>query len=184
MQYGVPTLLLVLGLAAGWIGHALVDPPGRTATVSTYGAWTLSCPPYTNDKASCTMTMPITEKASGVTFASMIMGRAPDGLKLAVTLPLNVYIAPGMALGIGSDAIRPYRYDTCTLQGCVTAISLDDKMLASLRGAKTAKVEFAMPNKDNKPYSVTFSIDGFDNAEAAFERDESTRHSWFRRLWS
>ena len=185
MQYGVLSiLLLIVGVAAGWIAHGLYSPPGRTTTVARFGSWTLSCPPYADPKASCTMTLPIVEKASGVTFANLIMGRAPDGLKLAVTLPLSVYIAPGMALGIGSDAVHEYRYDTCTLQGCVTAIPLDEKMVNALRGAKTARLEFMMPNKDNKPYSVSFAIDGFQSADDAFERDEGLRRSWFRRLWS
>jgi len=184
VRYGIPGLLLVVGLIAGWIGHALVSPPGQTGTVATFGGWTVSCPPYGNPKVSCTMSMPIVEKQSGTAFASLIMGRAPDGLKLAVTLPLSVYLMPGMALGIGSDAPHPYHYDTCTLQGCVTAIAVDDKLLASLRAAKTAKVEFAIPNKDNKPVAVTFPIEGFDRADNAFEHDEALRHSWFRRLWS
>lgn len=184
LQYGVPALLLVAGLIVGWVGHSLAFPPGRTATVASYGSWTLSCPPYKDPKATCTMSMPIAEKQSGVTFANLIMGRAPDGLKLAVTLPLSVYIAPGMAFSIGSDQPHGYRYDTCTLQGCVTAIALDPKMLDSLRGSKTARLEFAMPNKDNKPLAVTFSIDGFDQADDAFQHDEALRHSWFRRIWS
>lgn len=184
LRFGVPVLLLIVGVIAGWIGHNLAFPPGRTTTVANFGNWTVSCPSYADGKGSCTMSMPIAEKASGVTFASLIMGRAPDGLKLAVTLPLSVYIVPGMALTIGSEPIHAYHYDTCTLQGCITAISLNDKMLTSLRNAKTARLEFAMPNKDNKPYAVSFSIDGFQGADDAFERDESLRHSWFWRLWS
>jgi invasion protein IalB len=180
---GVP--VLIVGLLVGWVSHALVSPPGRTATVTPYGGWTLSCPPYSQDKADgCTLGLPVTDKKSGLTFASLLMGRAPDGLKLAVTLPLNVYLMPGMALTIGSDPVRPYHYDTCTTQGCLVAIPLDEKLLASLRSAKQAKLEFAMPNKDNKPYAITFPIDGFVNGDDAFMSDEAMRHSWWRRLWS
>jgi invasion protein IalB len=184
VQFGIPALLFVFGAFAGWIGHALVAPPGQTGTVATFGGWTVSCPPFGNPKATCTMSMPIVDRQSGTTFASLIMGRAPEGLKLAVTLPLSVYLMPGMALGIGSDPPKPYHYDTCTLQGCVTAVTVDDKLLASLRSAKKATLEFAIPNKDNKPVGLTVSIDGFDKADDAFAHDEALRHSWFWRLWS
>jgi len=182
---GVPILTLVVGLIVGWVIHSLESPPGRTATVAAYGGWTLSCPPYSQDKATCTLSLPIIDKQSGSTFASVIMGRGPDGTKkIAVTLPLSVELVPGLALSIGSDAMRSYHYDTCTLQGCVAAITLDDKMEASLRAAKDAKLEFAIPNKENKPYAVTFPISGFGDGDDAFQRDEGMRHSWWRRLWS
>ena len=183
MLIGGP-ILLIVGLIAGWITHALVSPPGRATTIATYGQWTLSCPPYKQDKIECTLGLPILDKPSGATAANLLMGRAPDGLKLAVTVPLSVFLQPGMALTIGSDPARPYRYDTCTIQGCVAAIPLDDKMIASLRSAKQAKLEFAIPSKDNKPYAVTFPLDGFVDADDAFLSDESMRRSWWRRLWS
>ena len=177
-------VLILIGLIVGWIAHALVSPPGRTATIATYGGWTLSCPPYSQDKAECTLALPVTDKPSGATAASLLMGRAPDGLKLAVTVPLSVFLVPGMALTVGSDPVRPYHYDTCTIQGCLVAIPLDDKLLASLRSAKEAKLEFAVPNKDNKAYAVTFPLDGFVDGDNAFQKDEAMRHSWWRRLWS
>lgn len=176
--------ILIVGLLLGWIAHALMSPPGRTATIASYGGWTLSCPPYSQDKVECTLALPVVDKQSGATAANLMIGRAPDGLKLAVTVPLSVYLAPGMALTIGSEAVRPYRYDTCTIQGCLAAIPLDDKLLASLRVAKQAKLEFAVPNKDNKPFAVTFPLDGFVDGDNAFLKDESMRHSWWWRLWS
>jgi invasion protein IalB len=181
---GIPILLLIVGLVAGWIAHALVSPPGQAATVATYGGWTLSCPPYGRDKAECTLALPVLDKQSGGTAASLMMGRASDGLKLAVTVPLSVFLTPGVALALGSDPMRAYHYDTCTIQGCLVAIPVDDKLLASLRSAKQATLEFALPSKDNKPYAVTFPLDGFVDGDDAFLRDEAMRHSWWRRLWS
>ena len=182
--FGVPIVILFVGLLAGWIGHALVSPPGRTATVATYGSWTLTCPPYSQSKVECTLALPIFDKQSGTTAASLTMGHAPDGLKLAVTVPLSVLLVPGMALTVGSEPMRAYHYDTCTIQGCFAAILVDDKLLASLRSAKQATLEFAVPNKDNRPYALTFPLDGFVDGDDAFQQDEAMRHSWWRRLWS
>jgi invasion protein IalB len=179
-----PVLILIVGLIAGWIAHGLVLTPGRAATIATYGKWTLSCPPYSQAKVECTLGMPVVDKQSGATAASLLMGHAPDGLKLAVTVPLSVLLTPGMALTVGSDAARPFHYDTCTIQGCLVAIPVDDKLIASLRAANQAKLEFAIPNKDNKVFAVTFPLDGFADGDDAFLRDEATRHSWWRRLWS
>ena len=181
---GGPILVLVVGFLIGWIAHSLASPPGRTATVVPYGRWTLSCPPYGPDKLECTLAMPVVDKQSGATAASVIMGHAPDGLKIAVTVPLSVFLIPGMALSVGSDPMRTYHYDTCTLQGCLVAIPVDEKLLASLRSAKQATLEFAIPSKDNKPYAVTFPLDGFVDGDDAFRKDEAMRHSWWRRLWS
>ncbi len=181
---GVLVLCLLAGLTVGWIIHALVSPPGRTATIATYGKWTLSCPPYNQSKTGCTLALPIIDKGSGATAATLMMGHAPDGMKLAVTVPLSVFLVPGVGLSVGTDPMRPYHYDTCTLQGCVAAVPVDDKLLASLRSAKQAKLEFAMPSKDNKPYAVTFPLDGFVDGDDAFKKDEAMRHSWWRRLWS
>ena len=183
MLIGGP-IVLIVGLVVGWVAHALVSPPGRTATIATYGKWTLSCPPYSQDKAECILSLPAVEKQSGSTFGGMILGHAADGMKLVVSLPLGVYLMPGMAMTIGSEQPHAYRYSTCTIQGCVVEIPADDKLLASLRGASQAKLEFAMPNKDNKPYIIPFSIDGFADGDDAFNRDTAMRHSWWRRLWS
>ena len=180
---GLP-IILIVGLLIGWIAHGMVSPPGRTATIATYGGWTLSCPPYSQDKAECTLALPVVDKQSGATAASLLMGHAPDGLKLAVTVPLQVILIPGMALSVGAEPPRPYHYDTCTVQGCIVAIPVDDKLLASLRSAKQATLEFAVPSKDNKPYAVTFPLDGFVDGDDAFLTDEAMRHSWWRRLWS
>jgi invasion protein IalB len=184
VQFGVPVLLLIVGLMGGWIGHNLVAPPGQSTTTTNYGVWTSTCAPYSQAKGGCTLQLSIIDKASGVSVANLFVGRAPDGEKLAITLPLNVLIMPGMAMTVGSDPVRNFHYDTCLNQGCITAINLDAKLMASLSAAKQAKIDFAMPTKDRKPLSFTFSIAGFSDAHNAVERDEAMRHSWWRRLWS
>ncbi len=67
--------------------------------------------------------------------------------------------------------------------GCVSAIPVDDKLMASLAKAKKAQLVFAMPNS-KKPFAVTFPLAGFEEAHNAFLRDEAARHSWFWRLLS
>jgi len=179
---GIALVTLLVGLVAGWVAHALLLPPGRSGTVTQYGSWTVACSAYSEPKGACTLSLPIVEKQSGTTFANLLVGRAPDGMKLAVTLPLNVYLMPGIALKVGDGPLHTYHYETCTMQGCIVAISLDDKLLQAMRSSKTAKIDFAMPTKDNKPIEISVALDGFDSADDAFNQDESARHNWWRRL--
>jgi invasion protein IalB len=186
LLYGLPALLLVVGLIVGWVGHGAAYPTGRTATAANYDDWTLTCPPYTDTKSYCTLAEPIIEPRSKMTVASLTLGRVDGALKMLVTFPLNlnILLEPGLGIVVGSDPMRAYHYDTCTPQGCVAIIPVDDKLLQSLRSSKMIQLVFAIPTKDRKPVSLKFSIASFDKADDAYESSESVRHSWFRRIWS
>jgi invasion protein IalB len=179
---GLPVALF-LGAALGWIGHNIVSPPGKEPSVLLYGNWRLGCPALPDPKLSCTLQLPVVDSQSGTTIASLLMGHTPTGLKLEVTLPLSVLIVPGMGIVLDKDKLRGYRYETCTAVGCVAAIPVDDKFMASLQRAQKAQLLFAVPNS-KKPYGMTFSLTGFADARDAFLRDEALRHSWWRRLLS
>ena len=183
LLFGVPALFLLLGTALGWIGHNLIDPPGRVATVALYNNWRVGCPALSEQKGACTMQLPIVDAQSGTTVASLLVGHSPTGLKMVVTLPLEVLIVPGMGIVLGNDKLRGYRYETCTGAGCIASISLDDTVMASLEKAKKAQILFAMPNS-KKPIGLTFALDGFGEARRAFLENDALRHSWWRRLAS
>ena len=179
---GLP-LVLLAGAALGWIGHNIVSPPGKVPSVVLYGNWRLGCPVLSDQKGSCTLQLPVTDSQSGSTVANLLMGHSPTGLKLEVTLPLDVLIVPGMAIVLDKEKVRGYRYETCTAVGCVAAISVDDKFMASFEKAKNAQLLFAVPNS-KKPFGLTFLLTGFSEAHDAFLHDEALRHSWWRRLVS
>lgn len=180
---GVPAFFFLFGIALGWIGHNLIDPPGKVGTVSLYNDWRVGCPALSEQKGACTMQLPIVDAQSGGPIGSLLVGHSPTGLKLVVTVPLEVLIPPGMGLVLGNDKIRGYRYETCTSAGCIASISLNDSLMASLENAKKAQILFALPSQ-KKPISLSVSLEGFSSARAAFVEDDALRHSWWRRLMS
>jgi invasion protein IalB len=183
LQYGLPAVLLLVGLLVGWIGHSLSNPPGAVPTVSLYGNWRLGCPALSDQKGSCTLQLPVVDSQSGATVANLLMGHSPSGIKLEVTLPLEVLIVPGMGMVVGSDKVRTYHYDTCMPQGCITSISVDDKLMDSLQKAQRVQLLFALPNS-KKPYGISVELKGLADAHAAFLNNDGLRHSWWRRLLS
>jgi invasion protein IalB len=180
---GLPALLFVVGAVLGWIGHTLMSPAGKVPTVSVYNNWRLGCPALSDGKGSCTMQLPVLDAQSGGSVANLLFGHSPGGLKMEVTLPLEVLIVPGMGLVLDSDKIRTYPYETCVATGCVSTIPVDDKLMASLEKATKAQLVFAIPNA-KKPYAVSFPLAGFKEAHDAFLRDDAARHSWWWRLFS
>jgi invasion protein IalB len=183
LRFGVPVVLFLVGAVLGWVGHNVASPPGKQASVLVYGNWRVGCAPLSDAKGSCTLQLPVVDTQTGTAVANLILGQSPTGLKMEVTLPLDVLIIPGMGIVVGSDKIRAYHYVTCTLAGCIVAIPVDDKLLASLSNAQKAQLVFAIPN-NQKPVGVSFPLKGFGEAHDAFLANEAMRHSWLRRLFS
>ncbi len=186
MLFAIPAVLFLIGVVIGWAGHGLVSPPTRTTTIATFGGWTLTCPSYKEAKANCEMTTPVVDGPSKITVANIAVGKAADGMKVVINFPLqiNLMLQSGLGLTIGSDAMRTYQYATCTVGGCMAIIPLDDKLHASMRSAKDAKLIFAVPTKDRKPVSMSFPLGAFAEADDAMTHEESIRQSWFWRIWS
>jgi invasion protein IalB len=128
------------------------------------------------------MVQDVVDERSRSEIAHLALGKAKTGLEMVITMPYDVLLAPGMGISIGSDPVRVYPYQTCNTVGCIATVPVDDKMLASLRSAKQARILFAMLN--NKPVGLPFSLNGFDEANSAFSNNEARRSSWWWRLWS
>lgn len=179
----LPLMPLVLGILLGWMLHNLFEPAGSVGSVSLYKNWRVGCPALSQAKGACTMELPIADEQSGVTVANILVGHSPTGLKMEVTLPLEVLILPGMGIVVGNDKLRGYRFDTCTMAGCIASIPLDDSLMKSLENAQSARLLFAMPTS-KKPVALNFPLDGFGDARRAFVRNDALRGSWWRRLWA
>jgi invasion protein IalB len=97
-------------------------------------------------------------------------------------MPFGVALEPGIGLRIGKNPVKVIQYRTCNQIGCIAVTDLDDKMLASLKGAKDAQLLFA--GMDGKPVGVPISLNGYNDAHRAYASEESRRANWFWRLWS
>jgi invasion protein IalB len=98
-------------------------------------------------------------------------------------MPLGVALEPGVGLVLGTDPMRTAKYRTCTQQGCVVDITIDQKLQAQLDAGKDGRLVFA-GSTDNKPIAIPVSLKGYGNAKSAYNRSEAKRASWFWRMWS
>ena len=98
-------------------------------------------------------------------------------------MPLGVALEPGVGLAFGTDPMRTAKYRTCTEQGCIVDIVIDDKLQAALDAGKDGRLLIATVN-DTKPIAIPLSLKGYGAAKRAYNRAETKRASWFWRMWS
>jgi invasion protein IalB len=181
--------VLVVGGAAGWIGRGVLAGPSDVPTMRMYQDWHLLCPDSKNklfpDSKDTSNSCELSEDVVNANerLVRLVLFRDKDkSLVMAVTVPLQVFLEPGMGLKIGDDQVRVYQYKTCTEDGCVTIVPVDDQLLTSLGNAKDASVVVASP-QDGKAVGLALAMKGYAEAYKAFRDDEASRKSWWRRLW-
>jgi invasion protein IalB len=180
---GILLVVLVVGVVGGWIGRGVLAGPADVPTMRVYQDWRLFCPATKDMNVSCELTQDVIDQKGGTRLARLIMVREKDkSMILAVTVPLQVLLEPGMGLKIGDDQIRVSQYKTCTEEGCLSIIPVNDQLGASFAKAQQAGVVVAQP--DGKAVELPFSMKGYGEAYKAFLSNEAKRKSWWRRLWS
>ena len=183
VRVGIAALLLVVGLVAGWFGHRAINGPPDIATVSLYQDWRLACPPTSQPEATCEMQQDVLDAKTHNELARLSIFQLKGDNMLIITVPFNVLLEPGLALGFGNDKPTVYQYETCNGVGCFARIKLDNT-LRTLLGSTTTQARVLFAGLDGKPVGLPFSSKGFSEASAAFDTAEARRHSWWRRLWS
>ena len=133
------------------------------------------------------MVQDIQDSQSHSDVVRIVIGKPPTGkLTLDITMPLGVALEPGIGIRFGTDAKEPLRtekYRTCTQQGCIVDIVIDDKLQAKLNEGKDGQLLLAGAT-DGKPIAIPISLKGYAAAKRAFETGEAKRSSWFWRMWS
>jgi len=175
-------VLLVVGLIAGWFAHRAMHGAPDIATISVYDDWRLACPPASQQDGTCEMQQDVLDAKTHNELARLSIFRLKGDNTLIVTVPFNVLLEPGLALGFGNDKPLIYPYETCNGVGCIVRVKFDDTLRAALGKTTSARVLFA--GLDGKPVGLPFSVKGFNEAAAAFDTAEARRHSWWRRFWS
>jgi invasion protein IalB len=178
--------LFIVGALLGWIGRGILAGPDDVPTMTVYQDWRLVCPARTEKDGSCRITQEIVDSKAGQQIASLVVFKEigkdkKESTVLAVDVPLNILLEPGLGLKLGND-LKTYQYKTCTEGGCVALIPADDQLIASLGSADTAALVVA--RLDGKSVDVPFSTKGFVKARKAFVNFDAKRTSWWWRLWS
>lgn len=178
---------LVVGLVVGWAVRGVAGYNPSTQAVTSYDSWRVACPAATQKDASCEMVQDILDSQSHSEVARIAIGKPPSGKPtLDITMPLGVALEPGIGIRFGTDPKEPLRtekYRTCTQQGCIVDIVIDDKLQAQLNGGKDGQLLFAGVT-DGKPIAIPISLKGYAAAKHAYESGEAKRSSWFWRMWS
>jgi invasion protein IalB len=180
----VALAVFVVGGIAGWIGRGVLAGAPDVPTIQMFQDWRLGCPASTVKDASCELSQEVISEQAHARVARLVMIRDKDkGMVLAVTMPLDVLLEPGMGLKFDNEDLRAYQYKTCTEEGCVAVIPVDAQLLASLDKAKDASV-VVVAEQNAKTVAIPFSLKGYAEARKAFLGNEAKRSSWFRGLWS
>jgi len=175
--------ILVVGGIAGWIGRGALAGPADVPTMMVYQDWRLLCPASKDKDNSCELSQDVINQKARARVARLVILKDKDkATVLAITVPLEVLLIPGMGLKIGGDQPRVFQYKTCTEEGCLTVIPIDDQLEQALAKAPDAGVIVA--GQDGKGVELPFSMKGYVEARHAFLSNEAKRKSWWRRLWS
>ena len=179
----VAVVIFLVGGIAGWIGRGVLAGPADVPTMMVYQDWRLLCPASKDKDNSCELSQDVINERAHARVARLVVLKDKDkSTVLAVTVPLEVLLEPGMGLKIGEDQPRIYQYKTCTEEGCLAVIPVDDQIEKSLGKASDAGVIVA--GQDGKAVELPFSMKGYAEARHAFLNNEAKRKSWWRRLWS
>src|ERR1700749_4409381 len=183
----IGAVTLVVGLILGWAGRGVTGYNTATQSMTSYDSWRLACPAATQKDVSCEMVQDILDSQSHSEVARIAIGKPPTGKPtIDITMPLGVALEPGIGLRFGADPKEPLRtekYRTCTQQGCIVDIVIDDKLQAKLNEGKDGQLLFAGVG-DGKPTAIPGSLKGYGAAKRAYESREAKRSSWFWRMWS
>lgn len=180
---GIFLAVFLVGGLGGWIGRGYLTGPGDVPTMNVFDDWRLFCPTRKDATASCEMSQDVVDQKSGMRVARFVLLKDKDkSAVLALTVPLQVLLEPGIGLKIGDDQVRVFQFKTCTEDGCLSVVPIDDKMQAALGKSDKLGVVVAQPN--GKAVELPFSMKGYGVAFAAFLNNEAKRNSWWRRLWS
>lgn len=175
--------VFVIGGVGGWIGRGVLAGPADVPTMNVFQDWRLFCPASKDKDASCEMSQDVINQQAGMRMARLVMVRDKDkSMVLAITVPLQVLLEPGMGLKVGDDQVRVYQYRTCTEAGCLSIIPMNDQLEAALSKSQNGGVDVAQPN--GKAVELPFSMKGYVESYKAFLSNESKRKSWWWRLWS
>jgi invasion protein IalB len=183
MRIVITVVIFIVGGIAGWIGHGVLAGPADVPTMMIYQDWRLLCPASKDKDNSCELSQDvISEKAHARVARLVILKDKDKSTVLAVTVPLEVLLEPGIGLKIGNEQPRIYQYKTCTEEGCLAVVPVDEQIEQALAKAPNAGIIVA--GQDGKGVELPFAMKGYIEAHHAFLSNEAKRKSWWRRLWS
>jgi invasion protein IalB len=179
----IGAVALLIGLVVGWAVRGVATYNTSTQAVTSYGSWRVACPAANQPNVNCEIVQDVLDSQTHEEIVRIAVGKLPDGKPaLDLVMPLGVALEPGVGLVFGTNPMQTAKYRTCTQQGCIVDIPIDQKLQKEFDDGKDGKVVFAGAN-DNKPIAIPLSLTGYADAQRAYHRDEAKRTSWFWRMF-
>jgi len=112
----------------------------------------------------CQITQILNEKGSNQPVMQVAVGYLPDTEHPvgAFTLPLGIWLPPGLQLQVDSGKTGRVPVDTCGQGGCRAGVELDAQFLASMKKGSALNVTFGGAGR--QPVTVPVSLKGFTAA--------------------
>jgi len=178
----IGVVTLVIGLVVGWAVRGVTTYNTSTQAITAYGSWRVACPAAKQANVKCEIVQDVLDSQSHEEIVRIALGRLPNGNPtLDMVMPLGVALEPGIGLVLGTNPMHTAKYRTCTQQGCIVDLPIDQKLQKELNDGKDGRILLAGAN-DNKPIAIPLSLSGFADAQRAYSRDEAKRGSWFWRM--
>ena len=182
----IAAVLLIVGLIAGWFGHKALMSPPDLATVSMYEDWRLARPELTAKDGSCEAQQDVLDAKSHTELARLSIFNVKTDKTLLITVPFNVLLDPGVGIRVGDAKPKFYPFESCNGVGCMVRIAFKDDVVKTFKDAAAGnkQIQLVIAGLDGKFVGLPFSLKGYDKSMAAFDSNDSKRHSWWSRLWS
>ena len=152
-------------LAAGLLA-VLAAVAVAQAQQRDYGDWRHDCP----QGQACRIYQALAEQGAERAFLTMeVVRREQGGTYASITLPLGIYLPPGIALKVDQGLGRELPVTVCLPGGCKILLTLDDELLQAMKRGQRLRLRFYQASDD--PVEVALSLRGFTAGHAALAPD-------------
>ena len=164
--------LSALRWAAALVAAVLVAFPAQLASAqetarTEFGDWQLRCDTLPDgDGEQCAMIQRVAAQDRGDVWLNAVLYRPPEDdntLILSVLVPLQVILTRRIGVRIdGAEDVTWFDFRSCSIEGCVAPIELDDSLRRLLRDSGEAL--FILFFEDDVGVGVPVSLIGFSGA--------------------
>lgn len=179
------TAAMVIGvamLAVAGPAAAQIRPPGADTAPAPadqgrqFGDWRRQCDPPRNGRPeTCFILQKLVNKDNNQVIMTVAVAYLGEKQIPAVvlTVPLGVFLPPGLNFAIADAPPVKVVVETCTEQGCRGGTPLSDEMLAAMRKGTKAEVTVVIQPPDGKrrTLNLPISLNGFTAGFASLKKN-------------
>lgn len=126
-----------------------------------FGDWQLRCEILADESEQCALTQYVVAEDREGTWLRAYVFRPADGdaTLLSVLVPLRIILTEGLGVRVDGGEPRNFEFVTCTPDGCLASVELDDSLRNTLSGGDEALFVFFFEN--DAGVGVPVSLRGF-----------------------